>query len=113
MLMVSPTKKQETSAFTGIADIRVSAQKAAPSMIIGAIDVYVSDFGNLDVVPNRFMPTDLAYLIDPSQAKKRTLRPYFVEELAKTGDAEKRHLIEECGLEVSNEAAHAVVRDLS
>lgn len=113
MLMVSPAKKQETSAFAGIADIRVSANGAKPSMIIGAVDIYVSDFGNLDIVPNRFMPTDLAYLIDPSQARKRTLRPYFVEELAKTGDAHKRHIIEETGLEVTNEAAHAVVRDLS
>lgn len=113
MLMVSPTKKQETSSFPGIADIRYNAAGAKPSVIIGAVDVYVSDFGNLDVVPNRFMPTDLAYLIDPSQAKKRTLRPYFVEELAKTGDAHKRHIIEETGLEVTNEAAHAVIRDLS
>jgi hypothetical protein len=113
MLMVSPAKKQETSAFAGIADIRVSAKGNAPSVIIGAVDVYVSDFGNLDIVPNRFMPTDLAYLIDPSMAKKRVLRPYFSEELAKTGDSMKMHLIEECGLEVTNEAAMAVVRDLS
>lgn len=113
MLMVSPAKKQETSSFTGIADIRASVQGAKPATIIGAVDVYVSDFGNLEVVPNRFMPTDLAYLIDPSQAKKRVLRPYFVEELAKTGDSSKFHLIEEMGLEVTNEAAHAVVRDLS
>lgn len=113
MLMVSPAKKQETSSFPGIADIRVSANGAKPSVIIGAVDVYVSDFGNVDVVPNRFMPTDLAYLIDPSMAKKRVLRPYFMEELAKTGDSIKMHMIEECGLEVTNEAAHAVVRDLS
>ena len=113
LLMVSPAKKQETSAFAGIADIRVNANGAKPSVIIGAVDVYVSDFGNVDVVPNRFMPTDLAYLVDPSMAKKRVLRPYFTEELAKTGDSTKMHLIEEAGLEVTNEAAHAVIRDLS
>ena len=113
MLMVSPTKKQETSAFAGIAEIRFEAKGAKQTTVIGAVDVYVSDFGNLDIVPNRFMPTDLAYLIDPSQAKKRVLRPYFVEELAKTGDSAKFHMIEECGLEVTNEAAMAVVRDLS
>lgn len=113
MLMVSPAKKQETSSFPGIADIRVNANGAKASVIIGAVDIYVSDFGNVDVVPNRFMPTDLAYLIDPSMAKKRVLRPYFTEELAKTGDAVKMHMIEEAGLEVTNEAAHAVVRDLS
>lgn len=113
MLMVSPAKKQETSSFAGIAEIRAAVMGARPATIIGAVDVYVSDFGNLEVVPNRFMPTDLAYLIDPSQAKKRVLRPYFVEELAKTGDAHKYHMIEEAGLEVTNEAAMAVVRDLS
>lgn len=113
MCMVSPAKKQETSAFAGIAEIRFEAKKAAPTTVIGAVDVYVSDFGNLDIVPNRFMPTDLVYLIDPSQAKKRVLRPYFVEELAKTGDSHKYHMIEECGLEVTNEQAMAVIRDLS
>lgn len=113
MLMVSPAKKQETSSFAGIAEIRSAVNGAKPATIIGAVDVYVSDFGNLNVVPNRFMPTDLAYLIDPEQAKKRVLRPYFVEPLAKTGDAEKFHMIEECGLEVTNEAAMAVVRDLT
>jgi hypothetical protein len=113
MLMVSPLKKQETSAFAGIAEIRSEVKGAKQAVIIGAADIYVSDFGDLHVVPNRFMPTDLAYLIDPSQAQKRVLRPYFIEELAKTGDATKFHMIEECGLEVSNEAAHAVVRDLS
>ena len=113
MCMVSPAKKQETSSFAGIAEIRFEAKGAKPTTIIGSIDVYSSDFGNLDIVPNRFMPTDLAYLIDPSQVKKRTLRPYFVEELAKTGDSSKFHLIEESGLEVTNEAAHAVIRDLS
>lgn len=112
MLMVSPAKKQETSAFAGIAEIRSAVAGAQQATIIGAVDVYVSDFGNLNVVPNRFMPTDLAYLIDPSQAKKRVLRPYFVEELAKTGDSAKFHMIEEAGLEVTNEQAHAVVRDL-
>lgn len=113
MLMVSPLKKQETSAFAGIAEIRVAVNGAKPATVIGAVDVYVSDFGPLEIVPNRFMPTDLAYLIDPSQAKKRVLRPYFAEPLAKTGDAEKWHMIEEAGLEVTNEQAHAVIRDLS
>lgn len=113
MLMVSPAKKQETSAFAGIAEIRHNVNGAKQATIIGAVDIYVSDFGNVEVVPNRFMPTDLAYLIDPSQAKKAVLRPYFAEQLAKTGDAEKWHMIEEMGLEVTNEQAMAVVRDLT
>jgi hypothetical protein len=112
-LMVSPAKKQETSAFSGIAVNRYNISGAKPGVVIGAVDIYVSDFGNLEVVPNRFMPTDLVYGIDFDQVRRRTLRPYFSEELAKTGDAFKFHMIVEEGLEVTNEAAHFVVRDLS
>lgn len=112
-LMVSPAKKQETSAFAGIADIRFNVNGAKQAAIIGAADVYVSDFGELAVVPNRFMPTDLVYGLDFDQVKTRTLRPYFHEQLAKTGDSETHHVIVEEGLEVTNEAALFVVRDLS
>ena len=113
MLMVSPAKKQETSAFVGIADTRFNVAGAKPGVIIGAADIYVSDFGNLEVVPNRFMPTDLAYLIDPEYWAVAYLRPYFTEPLAKTGDAEKRHMVVEYGLQAKNEGSSGVVRDLS
>ena len=49
-------------------------------MIIGAADIYVSDFGNLSVVPNRFFTSVIdegagslmnnwAFLIDPDEVK--------------------------------------------
>jgi hypothetical protein len=113
MLMVSPTLKQATSAFAGIADTRYNVAGAKAAVIIGAADIYVSDFGNLEVVPNRFMPTDLAYLIDPEYWATAYLRPYFTEPLAKTGDAEKRHMVVEYGLQAKNEASSGVVRDLT
>lgn len=113
MLMVSPALKQATSAFAGIADIRTNASAGSKVTVIGCVDVYLSDFGPLEIVPNRFMPTDLAYLIDPSMVKKAILRPYMTEELSKTGDSTKQHMLEEYGLMVNNEAAHAVVRDIT
>ncbi len=113
MLMVSPTLKQATSAFAGIADTRFNVSGAKAAVIIGAADIYVSDFGNLEVVPNRFMPTDLAYLIDPEFWATAYLRPFFSEPLAKTGDAEKRHMVVEYGLQAKNEASSGVIRDLT
>ena len=119
MLMVSPYNKTVVSAFTGIAGSRYNVDGAEPSVIIGAADIYVRDFGNLSVVPNRFFTTvkdagsaamnDWAFLIDPDEVKIATLRPYTIEALAKTGDADKRMALTEWGLQVNNEAAHGIV----
>ena len=58
MLVVPPTQKQVVSTFAGIAAQRYEAPKNAPTTIIGAADVYLSDFGTLSVVPDRFMTAD-------------------------------------------------------
>jgi len=120
MLMVSPYNKTVVSGFSGIASSRYNVDGAEPSVIIGAADIYVSDFGNLSVVPNRFFTSVIdegagslmnnwAFLIDPDEVKLASLRPYTIESLAKTGDADKRMALREWGLQVNNEAAHGVV----
>lgn len=113
MLMVGAVLKQKVSTFAGIAAQRFNITGAKAGVIIGAADIYVSDFGNLEVVPNRFMPADVAYHVDPDMAAIDWLRPIKQEELAKTGDAEKRLLICEWTLKVNNERAHGVARDLT
>lgn len=113
MLMVGPFNKVAASAFTGIADIRYNAQGAKPTTIIGAADVYVSDFGNVTIVPNRFQRERDAFVLDPEYAKIVYLRPMQKIKLAKTGDAEKSMLIAEWGIKVNNEAAHGIVADLT
>lgn len=113
MLMVGALIKQKVSTFPGIAEQRFNVGGAKPGTIIGAADIYVSDFGNLEVVPNRFMPADVAYHVDPSMAAICFLRPFAKEELAKTGDADKMMLIAEWGVKVNNERAHGVARDIT
>ena len=113
VLYVSPIGKQKTSTFTGIAEQRFMAPGDAPTTIIGAADVYLSDFGSISVVPNRFMRTRDAIVIDPEYAALSYLRPFQTVELAKTGDSEKTQLIAELTLEMRNEAAHGIVADLN
>jgi hypothetical protein len=67
----------------------------------------------VEVVPNRFQPESLAYIIDPEYVNVATLRSFMSEPLAKTGDGEKYHVLIEAGLEVTNQAAHGVARDLT
>jgi len=112
MVMVGAFQKQRASAFAGIADQRHEVGNGK-ARIIGSADIYVSDFGNLTFVPNRFVPTDLAYHIDRNYASVATLRPFHDEKLAKTADGENYVIRVEVGLQVDNEAAHGVARDLN
>jgi hypothetical protein len=113
VLMVGPYNKTVVSGFAGIAAQRYQAPTDGPTTIIGAADVYLSDFGALTVVPNRFSRERDAWCLDTEYASIATLRPIQSVELAKTGDAEKRMLICETGLKVTNEKAHGLIADLN
>jgi hypothetical protein len=113
ILMVGSAGKQKVSSFAGIGATRFNVTGAKPSTIIGAADIYVSDFGNISVVPNRFMRTRDALILDPEYAAVAYLRPFQTNELAKAGDSDKTQILVECTLEVKNEAAHGGVFDLN
>jgi hypothetical protein len=112
--MLPVGQKSVFSTFAGIAQIRTDVeQNGGQATIIGGADTYVGDFGKLTTVVNRVQQARDAFLIDPTQLKYVTLRPMFVDKPAKTGDAEKRMLVVEYTLRVNNEAAQAVIADLT
>ena len=113
VLMVGPYNKTVVSGFAGIAAQRYQAPTDGPTTIIGAADVYLSDFGALTVVPNRFSRERDAWCLDTEYASIATLRPIQAVDLAKTGDAEKKMLICETGVKVTNEKAHGLIADLN
>lgn len=113
MLMVGSHNKQVASGFTGIATRFRDVPAGQQAQIVGAADVYVSDFGTVNIVPNRFQRARDAFVVDPQYASMAVLRPIQQMELAKTGDAEKRLMLVEYGLKVNNEAAHGIVADLT
>jgi hypothetical protein len=118
ILMVGPYNKGQFSNatnFPGIAQLRTNvAQNNKESMasIVGAADVYLGDFGTLQVVPNRFQRERDAFLIDPEYVSVGELRPISSRDLAVTGDSDKKQMVTEVTLVVGNEAAHGVVSDL-
>jgi hypothetical protein len=113
ILMCGPVNKQRVSGFSGIASSRFNINGGdKPAVLIGAVDIYVSDFGNVAVIANRFQRERDAWVIDPEYAKMTVLRPYQQVELAKTGDAEKRMLLQEWGLKILAENAHGLAADL-
>ena len=112
-LFVSPAQKQVVSAFTGLAAQRYQVPTSGQATILAGADLYQSDFGVLQIVPNRFMLTRDALVLDPEYAALAYLRPFQTNDIAKVGDADKKQILAELTLEVRNEAAHGGAFDLS
>jgi hypothetical protein len=95
------------------------ATKGEAVTIVGAADVYRSDFGLIDVVPNRQMArvgatlARNAFLLDPSKVKIGWLRKIQEDkDVASNADAHAKVILGEWTLVVSNEAAHGCIADL-
>jgi len=112
-LFVSPALKQVVSGFSGLAAQRYQVPTSGQATILAGADLYQSDFGVLQIVPNRFMRTRDALVLDPEYAALAYLRPFQTIELAKAGDSDKTQILAELTLEVKNEAAHGGIFDLS
>ena len=110
VVMVGPFNKQKISGFTG-GSTRFDASE--DKTLYTSIDVYSSDFGDLEVVPNRFSRDRDALVLDMDYWSVGFLRDFTMHELAKTGDAEKRQLLVELTLISRNEAASGGVFDLT
>jgi hypothetical protein len=124
-LMCSPQKKQEISEYLFTSSARVATLyrdtqgESSQSTAMGAVDVFVTDFGALKLVPNRFwghngtIPDD-TYIAGLQENMWATmyLRSFRTNRLAKTGDAENRQLIVDYGVRANNEAANFQIRDL-
>lgn len=110
IIVVGPVNKVKLSDFTGRSQAR---QNVSATTIQQAVSVYASDFGDLKVVPSRFSRERTALLLDPEYAKVAFYRNFQQTEIAKIGDADTRMITAEWGLEMSNEAAHAAIFDLT
>ena len=110
MIQCGSFNKQKLSGFTGGA---TRMDPAENKRLVAAVDVYESDFGALTVAPNRFSPARSVHIITPDMWAVAFLRDFQLEDLAKTGDAQKQFLLAEYTLESRNEAASGGVFDLT
>ena len=100
--------KQTISGFTGNA---TRYKEAEDSKLNAAIDVYISDFGELQIVPARHVRARDVFVLDPNYAAVAYLQTAKQEPLAKTGLSERRLISAEYGLQVTSQKAHGVVAD--
>lgn len=110
VVMCGSGAKQTISTFTGNA---TRYKEAEDSKLNAAIDVYVSDFGELQIVPSRFQRSRDVFVLDPNYASVAYLQTAKQEPLAKTGHSERRLISVEYGLQVSSEKAHGIIADIA
>lgn len=108
IVLVGGTQKQKISTFD-----QEFRRTTLDSRRAGfTVEEFVSDLGiNLRVVVDRWVPSDYCFVLDSSKIMIKPLqgRSFFLEKLAKTGDAENWQIIGEYTMEVKNAAlAHAI-----
>lgn len=114
-VFLGPVNKQKFSAFAGNATktLNMNDRPSRQFTIFAGADMYSSDFGVINVLPSRWQRERDGWFIDPDYVELAHLRPFQTVPLAKTGDAEKRMLIQEVGLKVRQEAALGLAADLT
>ena len=119
MIMVNAFNKQTLSGFTG-GSTRFDA--AEDRRLITSIDVYESDFGTMQVAPNRFIrganataakKGQDALVLEMDMFSVSFLRDFSLQNPAQTADADQRFMVAEYTLESRNEAASGMVTDLT
>lgn len=110
IVLAGSFNKRKITGFTGNA---TRFKDADDRSVVNAVDVYVSDYGDLQIVPDRYLRSRDVLIIDPEFWGVHYLRPVQERPLAKSGDSEKRQLVVEYTLASYNEKSSGGVFDLT
>jgi len=107
----SPTNMQKIKNFYDSSSfLRVDRTETTVGMRINGI---ITPFGEVDLVMDRWISDSYIPILDLNNIGMVTLRPFAVEELAKTGDAMKTELVGEFTLAIKANESHALLSGVS
>jgi hypothetical protein len=115
-VFMSPAHKTLFSAFTGLASTRVNTTVSgkAQARIVGGADVYVSDFGQLSIMPHYLMEgSDMVLGLNTDYIDVVYLRGFQSKVLAKTGDSDREQVLVDATLRVTSEVAQFKIDNLT
>ena len=112
VLMIKPADASIVAGFAASSGTR-QRDFGTGQKVVNAVDVYVSPWGSLKVVMNRFLLSTFAFMFDPEDWRKLTLRPWTRTMLAKTGDNEMHMLVGEFSLKHRNFSASGTIENLT
>jgi len=110
-VLLGSFNKRAFNSFVGRAT--TTDHNVAAGSIVSAADVYKSDYGDLKVIPSRYSRPRDALIYKKDKWSVDYLRNMTTNEIAATGDAEKRQVIVEYTLTARNEASSGIVADLT
>ncbi len=110
MILTNTKQKRVITGFTGNA---TKYKEVDDKKVINAVDVYVSDYGSLMVVPDRFMRQTEVFVLDKDMWSVDMYRDFQTFDLAKTGDSERKQMLVEYTLTSKQQAASGGIFDLS
>lgn len=110
-IFMQPNQRRTMGTFTG-GNTRM-IEMGARNELATTYDVYLSDWGRVTMVTDRFMRNREALILNMDYWAVAELRPLYITELAKISDAESQAMVTELTLESRNEAASGGVFDLS
>lgn len=113
IILVPNAVKNRINQFSGIATRFRDVGSRQQAQIIGAADVYVSNFGSHKVILSRYMRPTTLLLLDLSLWAIGYLRPIQQKDIARTGDSEKRMLLAEWTLIAKNPNGNAKITGIS
>ena len=123
-LMTVPGLCRKFSEYLFTASARVATlqsdqgKSSEAATALGAVNVFVTDFGTLALMPNRLQQktgaSDAAdvFILDADYIECAKLKGYTTEPLAKTGLSEKRLMSVDWTIKVLNEKAQAIIADI-
>jgi hypothetical protein len=105
-------KQKISSSFTGISTRFQNVIGTDQAKILGAADIYVSDFGTHRIMPDRFTRTRTILILDFTTWDKLWLQPLQQKDLAVNGHSDRKMLWCELTLRCWNELANGKYADV-
>jgi hypothetical protein len=78
-----------------------------------AIERVMTQYGELELVMDRWCPTHTAYVLESAKVGFYTLRGFQVKELARSGDSVKGEVVGEVSLLLANDKAHGKITGIT
>ena len=111
-LMMSTTNKVRFSdLMTGTTNVRRNIDEKGK--LRQSVDLYESDFGDVELVHNYLMANTEIFVYDPSTMSMNTLRPLHFRNIAEDGDSLRSYLVQELTFEAKSPTGNALILDIT
>ena len=111
MLQVTPSHSVTVAGFATASGRQ--RDFGSSTTVVNAVDILVTPFGTLNVVPNRLLNANTSLILDTEYWSRAVLRPMQTVVLAKTGDSDKRQMLTELTLVCEHDEASGKIDALT